>query len=374
MNWYFEVLRKYAVLNGRARRKEFWMFFLFNMIILFVLSFVRIDYIIELFHLAVMIPSIAVGVRRMQDTGHSGWWFFVPIVNLVFAVQAGQRGSNSFGPDPISSYTTSKHATEHQHTDRNIDDVKVEPETNQDVVRNTAPEKLTTEALHAQTQLAEIEEVSKELPASIASAEDGNKTKIWKEKDNRGTRQETYQEAVVFWLARNASKKLDPFILYTFDNEENARKALLDTGVVHRTGDSGKLICTETLTFGYYRRNDGKYEAILCGDDLARDLWVKTKECFLKYGGILNNEQEPIKDIRTVAQKSVTDIQKVKFLREDRTSDVGQTAIYRIHTAPDALTAKAFLEQNPISQKFFYLVVETPEGNYCRDIAGIYKE
>lgn len=209
---------------------------------------------------------------------------------------------------------------------------------------------------------------------SSAPEAENNMTKNWKEKDNCGTRQETSPDAVAFWLARNASQKFEPFILYTFDHEESARTALLETGVVHNAEDSGKLICTETLTFGYYRREDGKYEAILCGDDLAQELWVKTKECFLKHGGILNDEQEPMKRIAASGQKPAADIQKVKFLREDRTSAMGQTAIYRVHTATDAQSAKAFLEQNPVNQKFYYLVVETPEGNYCRDVAGIYKE
>lgn len=175
-------------------------------------------------------------------------------------------------------------------------------------------------------------------------------------------------------MARNASKKFEPFILYVFDNEKNAHNALLRTGVVHSARDSGKLICTETLTFGYYQRDDGKYEAILCGGDLTHELWEKTKECFLQYGGILNNEQEPIKDNRTVVQQSVTDMQKVKFLRVDRVYAMGQTAIYRVYTAPDAGSAKAFLEQYTVNEKYLYLVVETPEGNYCRDKAGIYKE
>ena len=110
MNWYLEVLRKYAVFSGRARRKEYWMFFLFNLIITFVLGFIEgivgiapeIDQsvLVTIYQLAVLIPSIAVGVRRMHDTDHSGWWLLVPIVNLVFAVSEGTRGDNRFGSDP----------------------------------------------------------------------------------------------------------------------------------------------------------------------------------------------------------------------------------------------------------------------------------
>ena len=110
MNWYLEVLRKYAVFSARARRKEYWMFFLFNLIITFVLGFIEgivgiapeIDQsvLVTIYQLAILIPSIAVGVRRMHDTDHSGWWLLVPIVNLVFAVSEGTRGDNRFGSDP----------------------------------------------------------------------------------------------------------------------------------------------------------------------------------------------------------------------------------------------------------------------------------
>ena len=117
MNWYLEVLRKYAVFDGRARRTEFWFFFLFNCIIGLVLS--SIEAIVgitsiagasifgSLYMLAVFIPYLAVGVRRLHDTGRSGWWMlisFVPIIGsivlLVFFVQDSQDGHNQYGPNP----------------------------------------------------------------------------------------------------------------------------------------------------------------------------------------------------------------------------------------------------------------------------------
>lgn len=108
MNWYLAVLKQYAVFSGRARRKEYWMFVLFNIIISFALGFVLglagAGYgggvVINLYTLAVLIPSIAVGVRRMHDTDHSGWWIIVPIVNLIFACTEGTQGANRFGSSP----------------------------------------------------------------------------------------------------------------------------------------------------------------------------------------------------------------------------------------------------------------------------------
>ena len=105
MNWYLEVLKKYAVFSGRARRKEYWMFVLFNFIIIFVLELIgggmRKSYSVPstIYQLAVLVPSIAVGVRRMHDTNHNGWWIICPVVNLVFAVTEGTKGENRYGPD-----------------------------------------------------------------------------------------------------------------------------------------------------------------------------------------------------------------------------------------------------------------------------------
>ena len=53
---------------------------------------------------------------------------------------------------------------------------------------------------------------------------------------------------------------------------------------------------------------------------------------------------------------------------------MGKSFIYRIYSSPDAASAKAFLDKNPVNQALLYLIVETPEGNYCRDVQGMYKE
>jgi uncharacterized membrane protein YhaH (DUF805 family) len=109
MNWYLAVLKKYAVFGGRARRMEYWMFFLFNFIISFAIGF--LESIIgspmilsTIYSLAVFVPGLAVTVRRLHDTGKSGWWIliaFVPFVGwlilLIFMFIDGTPGANQYG-------------------------------------------------------------------------------------------------------------------------------------------------------------------------------------------------------------------------------------------------------------------------------------
>jgi uncharacterized membrane protein YhaH (DUF805 family) len=104
MNWYLKVLKQYADFNGRARRKEYWMFALFNFLISFVIGFIggimEFTLLGTIYSLAVFIPSIAVAVRRMHDVGKSGWFILIPIYNLILACTNGESGENKYGTDP----------------------------------------------------------------------------------------------------------------------------------------------------------------------------------------------------------------------------------------------------------------------------------
>lgn len=118
MNWYLEVLKKYAVFSGRARRKEYWFFILFNIIISIVLAVIDgvtgsfsaeegMGLLGGIYSLAVLIPSIAVSVRRLHDTERSGWWLLIAlvpligaIVLLVFMAQDSKPGQNQYGANP----------------------------------------------------------------------------------------------------------------------------------------------------------------------------------------------------------------------------------------------------------------------------------
>ena len=115
----FEAFTRYAQFSGRSRRKEFWLFYLLITIATVVLTVIDISIgtfddisgfglLSSIFSLAIIVPSISVGVRRLHDTDRSGWWLllgFIPllgtIVLVVFWCQRGTEGSNNFGDDPL---------------------------------------------------------------------------------------------------------------------------------------------------------------------------------------------------------------------------------------------------------------------------------
>jgi len=116
MNYYFEAWRKYAVIDGRARRKEYWTFRLLNILIYF--CFIAellinqnnnpiLAMLMLVFVFAMLIPTIAITIRRLHDTGRSGWWYFIDCVPLigslwlfVLTLLDSQPGTNKYGPNP----------------------------------------------------------------------------------------------------------------------------------------------------------------------------------------------------------------------------------------------------------------------------------
>ncbi|MDD7939999.1 DUF805 domain-containing protein [Actinomycetospora lutea] len=125
MQWYLKVLKQYVDFGGRARRTEFWMFVLFNAIAYILLALIDVligtasfaatgtgfqfggGLLSGLYSLAVLLPSLAVAVRRLHDTDRTGWWLLIAlvplvggIVLLVFYCIEGTRGANQYGPDP----------------------------------------------------------------------------------------------------------------------------------------------------------------------------------------------------------------------------------------------------------------------------------
>lgn len=128
MTWYFQVLKNYAKFEGRARRAEYWSFVFLNLVIGCAAAFVAAalgivgssilsgpgDHVMQtgtisaslvsiLYGAFVLIPSIAVAVRRMHDTGRSGWWLWAPVISFIFLCLGSERRENGYGANPLAA-------------------------------------------------------------------------------------------------------------------------------------------------------------------------------------------------------------------------------------------------------------------------------
>ncbi|MEI5103064.1 DUF805 domain-containing protein [Streptomyces sp. PmtG] len=117
MHWYLDVLKKYAVFDGRARRAEYWMFSLISGVIGTVLALVDraigTAFVLQgIYSLAVLVPGIAVSVRRLHDTSRTGKWlllFLVPVagwIALIVMFAQDSAPANTYGPNPKAAVGT----------------------------------------------------------------------------------------------------------------------------------------------------------------------------------------------------------------------------------------------------------------------------
>lgn len=128
MDWYLEALRRYSQFDGRARRKEFWHFQLFNAMVFISLILLDIGFAssassserdgmaavmlipVYLYWFVILVPSLAVLIRRLHDIGRTGWWALLSLVPgvgglvlLILTCLDSEPGPNAFGPNPKGS-------------------------------------------------------------------------------------------------------------------------------------------------------------------------------------------------------------------------------------------------------------------------------
>jgi len=98
---------KYVGFEGRATRSEYWWWVLFIVLVSIALGVLKLQMLSGIFSLGILLPSLAVGARRLHDIGKSGWWLLINLVPVVgwlvllfFAVQPSQAGDNAYGAEP----------------------------------------------------------------------------------------------------------------------------------------------------------------------------------------------------------------------------------------------------------------------------------
>ena len=199
------------------------------------------------------------------------------------------------------------------------------------------------------------------------SAEDSQNA--YMEKDNVGTRQDSLEKANAYWLGtRLQMTEKPPFSLYVFKSATDAENALLELPFIHKAKDTGNLICEKVLEFGYYKVEADNYEAIITGFDYTLDDFNKAEESFKKHNGVLKNNLEPTDNANKTASVG-GDKNNVKF-RETITENQFTYECYDGKTKADAM---AFLKDKEVNKGLYYVCVYTPEGNFGRDINGIYE-
>jgi len=185
--------------------------------------------------------------------------------------------------------------------------------------------------------------------------------------DNVGTLFTSEGQANAYWVARTAGQKFEPFLLYEFDTINDAINGITGNDFIHTCKDVA-LICTEAFVFGIYDNERDKYEVIIAGWDMTKGQWKQARKSLEKNGGKLLKEQEPGNEKSKEIVK--TEISKVTY----QSTDKNGPNTYEVYSGPDAETAKEFLKSKPVTESLYYVIVETPEGNYGRDKDGIYKE
>jgi hypothetical protein len=204
-----------------------------------------------------------------------------------------------------------------------------------------------------------------EIPKSTAQPKTDGK---FLARDNMGTRFRDKGHADSHWNARYLTRSV-PFVMFEFQNGELAREAIKRLSFISEADDTGELISTTVVEFGCFER-DGKGEVVICGDMFSKQNWAEAKEKLGIAGGKLCAEREPADAADNQSAMPTADQSSVEFVREEHDGE----KVYRIHQGLNQAAAMDFLKAQSVSRRLHYIVVETPEGTFGRDIDGIYKE
>ena len=200
--------------------------------------------------------------------------------------------------------------------------------------------------------------------------------KKWTESDNLGTRHETMSQAVSYWTVERPRLSVKPpFTMFIMPNGDAAVEAMLELPFIHKAEDSGKLICERMMTFGCYEitnygKPTGQYEVMIAGNDLTLAEFRQAEEIFTRCGGSRKNSDAPSANVK--ASVGAGDASKVRYSETVRGND--GVSVYEVYKGPDKASAFEFLKTKPVSKRLYYVVVDTPQGSFGRDINGFYQE
>lgn len=214
--------------------------------------------------------------------------------------------------------------------------------------------------------------------------------KVYESSDNLGTSYTDYKKVSVIWMAmgmmldkgnkvtihtekggsiEKESKGL-PYICYTFKAEDAARKGLSSLSFIKIASDTKEFISLEVLEFGIYEtEKKGQWEVVIWGENLTNEMIKESNNMLLAAGGTKKGERISTKKTQNkpVANKKGG---KTTYLRTDKKGP----HTYEVHKAPSKEVALGFLKNKTVTKDFYYVIVETTEGTWGKDINGIYQE
>lgn len=216
------------------------------------------------------------------------------------------------------------------------------------------------------------------------------KEKVYKSTDNLGTIYTSSKTADAAWHAlgmmldkgnkvtlydtqgksNEITSKGYPFICFTFDSEDAAIKGVSGLSFIKKAGDTNSFISLEVLEFGCYElEKEGKWEIIIWGENFTDELYQESNTKLSAAGGTKKGERIPKKKSQDKPKASNTG-GKTTYIRTDHKGN----NTYEVHKAPSKSVAMDFLKNKSVTKGLYYIIVETPEGNWGKDINGIYQE
>ncbi len=197
-------------------------------------------------------------------------------------------------------------------------------------------------------------------------------SKKYYESENLGDRYSTLDAANAYWHTRMFNpSRVHPFTMYFMPSIEDGWEALAKLPYLHTASDSNQLIADRMVSYGCYAYEcDGKkyIEAFVSGDDLTDDEIAFAEQAFIEFGG--NKKNTDTSRSHPLIHRKPGKASQVKF----KCNENGNGRVYEVYSAPSRAAAEDFLKKHPVNKRLYYIVVETPEGNFGRDIDGCFRE